>query len=231
MTYAEGHISFKSLHLLCHKINIRCFKNNEKWALPRWLRLVATIWKRRASLVQMMWEQRVQAKIDDKIEYKSLPPEISKGRVHLVWSNTFGDFRFLKGQKFLIGVINWLWILTLRCNLEFWGNLMMTFDDFLIWERRCVGDCCYGVGWFFLEISNFDCTHANFLSAAWSRTIMVNSCVAPNLAGDHCLFPGKEVRHFQLPRCRNKNALAPMGLSSALCKGIGPFGVLFDLPC
>ena len=50
-----------------------------------------------------------------------------------------------------------------------------------------------------------------------------------NQAGDIHLFAGKEVWHFWLPRCGKQNALPPTGLSPALCQGIGPLGVIFDL--
>lgn len=139
---------------------------------------------RRMSSVQGIREQRVQGKIT---EDNPRSPEISKGRVYLVWFNTFGNFRYLKGS-WLEGTIGF--DTHNRDNLEFFWK----FDDDLWWfflsgkEGVFLKDCHAG-GWIFLKVPSSDCTHAAFSTAAGHRNILENSCVAPKIGRESLLIP------------------------------------------
>lgn len=121
---------------------------------------------------------------------------------------------------------NWLWILTLITELT-WSSFF--FLEIWWWPSDLSGKagvflkCCYEAVWIFLEASSFDCPPATFPTATWNPNILENSCVAPTIGRNLCLFPRKEVWNFQLPRLLKQSALPPLGVSSALGKGIGHF--------
>ena len=164
------------------------------------------------------------------IKLKINPTLLKSLRAECIWSGlTRLEFQISERSwlEWLIGFEFWHSDVTWSFGGIWWWRLM----TFLSGKEGVLGTAVMEWGdafWKYPALIVLMLTSWPLLEVVTSWQIRV---LLLNLAGDHFLLPGKEVRHFQLPRCRNKNALPPMGLSSALCKGIGPFGVLFDLLC